>query len=109
MLVAALLAWLDHEQRDVIAFLREENRVLKAQLGGRRLRLSDDQRRRLAMLGQRHLLRAIAEFIAHYHAERNHQGLDDELIQPLGRRTRTGAVRCRQRMGGMLNYCYRAA
>ena len=53
MLLAALLGWLEAEQRDVIAFLREENRALKAQLGGRRLRLNDDQRRRLAVLGQR--------------------------------------------------------
>ena len=53
MLLAALLGWLEAEQRDVIAFLREENRALKAQLGGRRLRLNDDQRRRLAMLRQR--------------------------------------------------------
>ena len=53
MLLAALLGWLDREQREVIAFLREENRVLKAQLGGRRLRLDDNQRRRLAVLGQR--------------------------------------------------------
>ncbi len=53
MLLATLWGWLDREQRDVIAFLREENRVLKAQLGSRRLRLDDEQRRRLAMLGQR--------------------------------------------------------
>ena len=33
MLLACLLGWLEAEQRDVIAFLREENRVLKAQLG----------------------------------------------------------------------------
>jgi hypothetical protein len=33
MLLAAVLAWLDREQRDVISFLRQENRVLKAQLG----------------------------------------------------------------------------
>ena len=52
MLLVALVGWLDREQRDVIAFLREEHRVLKAQLG-RRLRLDDDQRRRLAVLGQR--------------------------------------------------------
>jgi hypothetical protein len=37
----------------VIAFLREENRALRAQLAGRRLRLSDARRRRLAVLGQR--------------------------------------------------------
>ena len=53
MLLAALLGWLEREQRDVIAFLREENRALKAQLGSRRLRLNDDQRRRLAVLGLR--------------------------------------------------------
>ena len=53
MLLAALLGWLEREQRDVIAFLREENRALKAQLTGRRLRLNDAQRRRLAVLGQR--------------------------------------------------------
>ena len=52
MLLTALLAWLDREQREVTAFLREENRVLKAQLGRRRLRLND-QRRRLAVPGQR--------------------------------------------------------
>jgi hypothetical protein len=49
MLLAALLGWLEQEQRDVIAFLPEENRALKAQLGSRRLRFNDDQRRRLAV------------------------------------------------------------
>jgi putative transposase len=53
MLLVALLGWLEREQPDVIAFLREENRALKAQLTGRRLRLNDVQRRRLAVLGQR--------------------------------------------------------
>ena len=53
MLVAAVLGWLEREQRDGIAFLREENRTLKSQLSGRRLQLNDAQRRRLAVLGQR--------------------------------------------------------
>ena len=53
MLLAALPALLEAEQRDVIAFLREENRALKSQLGNRRLRLDDDQRRRLGVLGHR--------------------------------------------------------
>lgn len=43
-----LCGWLQREQDDVIAFLREENRVLKARLEGRRLRLDDTERRRLA-------------------------------------------------------------
>ena len=55
MLLAALLGWLDREQRDVITYLREESRAMKVQLGRRRLRLDDRQRRRLAVLG--HLLR----------------------------------------------------
>ena len=63
MLLAALLGWLEREQRDVIAFLREENRALKAQLAGRRLRLNDAQRRRLAVLGQR-LGRAVLRDVA---------------------------------------------
>ena len=53
MLLAAMLGWLEREQRDVIAFLREENRTLIAQLAGRQLQLTDAQRCRLAALGQR--------------------------------------------------------
>ena len=63
----------------------------------------------LIVLRERHLRRAVAEFVAHYHAERNHQGLDNELIQPLRLQEVSGAIRRRQRMGGMLNYYYRAA
>ena len=51
--VAMLCGWLQREQEDVIAFLREENRVLKARLAGRRVRLDDCERRRLAELGHR--------------------------------------------------------
>ena len=42
-------AWVNSGQLEVIDFLREENRVLREQLGGRRLRFTDDQRRRLAV------------------------------------------------------------
>ena len=51
LLIAALGGWLHREQADVIAFLREENRVLKARLAGRRLRFDDGDRRRLAVCG----------------------------------------------------------
>ena len=64
---------------------------------------------RLSLLGERHLRRALSEFVAHYHAERNHQRLDNELIQPLRRQHASGPVPRRQRMGGMLNYYCRAA
>jgi putative transposase len=45
-----IAGWLQHHQQQVIAYLLAENRVLKAQLGGRRLRLTDTERRRLAAL-----------------------------------------------------------
>ena len=61
LIVASLCGWLEWEQHDVIEFLREENRVLKAQLQGRRLRLNDDDRRRLAVVGQRLGRRLLAE------------------------------------------------
>src|SRR5262245_27571895 len=49
----ALVRWIAGEQQGVIEYLRAENRVLKAQLRGRRVRLSDAERRRLALLGAR--------------------------------------------------------
>ena len=64
---------------------------------------------RIIVLGERHLRRALSEFVVHYHAERNHQGLDNELIHPLPRMDTSDPVRRRQRMGGMLNYYCRAA
>jgi hypothetical protein len=57
----------EHHQLQDIEYLREENRVLREQLGGRRSRLSDDQRRRLAakakLLGRR-LLAEVATIVA---------------------------------------------
>ncbi len=61
LIVATLLGWLEQEQRDVIRFLREENRVLRSQLRGRRMRLRDAERRRLAALGQRLGRRILAQ------------------------------------------------
>jgi putative transposase len=52
VLVVATAGWISREQVSVIQYLREENRVLKQQLGGRRLRLNDAQRRRLAAKGK---------------------------------------------------------
>ena len=46
--LVALAGWINRQQRDVIEHLQAENRVLREQLGARRLRFTDDQRRRLA-------------------------------------------------------------
>jgi len=52
ILVAAMAGWLTRQQQAAVEYLREENRILKEQLGGRRLRLTDAQRRRLAVRGK---------------------------------------------------------
>jgi putative transposase len=51
----------------------------------------------------------IAEFVEHYHGERNHQGLGNELIDGARAVERVGRIRRRQRLGGLLNYYARAA
>src|SRR5262249_49906453 len=50
------------------------------------------------------------ESAAHYHQERNHQGLPDQLTAPAATGPPDGAaIRCRPRLGGLLRYYYRAA
>ena len=48
MVLLVLTGWLERREREAIAYLIEENRLLRRQLGHRRLRLTDDDRRRLA-------------------------------------------------------------
>lgn len=50
VLIAMLAGWIQRHQQQVVAYLLAENRILNAQLGGRRLRLTDTERRRLAAL-----------------------------------------------------------
>jgi Integrase core domain len=64
---------------------------------------------RVIPLGERHFRRTLAEFVVHYHRERNHQGLRSELIDDVEDRYPCGLVRRRQRIGGLLSYYYRAA
>jgi transposase len=206
MVLGVLTGWLERREREAIAYLIEENRLLRRQIGKRRLRLTDDDRRRLAVqafrLG-RATLREIATIAtpdtllrwhrqliarkwtyarqprrrgvlleiqrlvvrmaeenptwgytrmqgalknvghrvgrstirrilkaaglppvpqrptswqtflnAHWgviHCERNHQGLDNRLIAGTPATDVTGRVRCRRRLGGLLNFYERAA
>jgi transposase InsO family protein len=64
---------------------------------------------RLILFGERRLLHVLAEFVAHYHRERNHQGLGNDLIAPGPRAVAGHHVRCRERLGGLLCYYHRAA
>ena len=51
-LLISVAGWMNQQQKSPIDYLREENRILREQLGGKRLRLNDDQRRRLAVQGE---------------------------------------------------------
>ena len=65
-LLIAVSGWMNQQQLQLIHYLREENRVLREQLGPKRLRFNDDQRRRLAAkatgLGRK-LLREVATIV----------------------------------------------
>jgi transposase InsO family protein len=66
VLLVTLAGWVNRHQQHVIEYLVEENRVLKEQVKGRRLRLTDDQRRRLAVKGRRlgrRVLRQVATIV----------------------------------------------
>jgi hypothetical protein len=65
---------------------------------------------RMIFFGEAPLRKATTEFLAHFHGERNHQGLDNRLIEggeEIGRVS--GPVQCRRRLGGLLRYYYREA
>ncbi|MHC4407294.1 MAG: transposase family protein [Planctomycetota bacterium] len=52
LLLVTLAGWINRQQQDVIAYIQEENRVLKGKLKGKRIQFTDDERRRLAVKGK---------------------------------------------------------
>jgi putative transposase len=72
--------------------------------------IKESCRERMILFGAEAPRTAVKEFIAHYHGERNHQGIGNLLIFPdpdlAGRH---GPIQCRSCLGGMLNYYDRAA
>jgi hypothetical protein len=81
LLLLVLAGWVNRRQQDVIECLLAENQVLRQKLGKRR-----------------------------NHAERNHQGMENQLLLP-GKEAgmRSGEIACRERLGGLLHYYYRVA
>lgn len=63
---------------------------------------------RMIFFGEASLRRAVKEYLDHYHGERAHQGLGNDCIEN-GEVTSVGAIRCRERLGGILKHYYRAA
>jgi transposase InsO family protein len=64
---------------------------------------------RIIPLGERHFRHALREFLAHYHRERNHQGMGNALIDPAIEGHGSGRVQRRKRLAGLLSYYHRAA
>jgi putative transposase len=65
---------------------------------------------KIILFGECSLRRAMSEYVAHYHAERNHQGKSNVLLFPRVTETRREkSVQCRERLGGLLRYYHRDA
>jgi hypothetical protein len=67
---------------------------------------------KLILLGEASLRRALSEYLEHFHTERNHQGKGNVLLFPTATQTKNrvdGSVRCKERLGGLLEYYHREA
>ncbi len=62
----------------------------------------------MVLLGERHLRTAVAEYLEHYHRERSHQGLGNQLIQREPR-AGSGSLTCHSSLGGHLSHYEREA
>src|SRR2546422_8137908 len=92
--VISIAGWLNQHQQQVIEYLVEENRVLREQIGKRRLKFSDNQRRRLAAKAKklgRKLLEQVAtivtpETLLAWHRKLIAEKYDGSSFRKLGRR-----------------------
>jgi putative transposase len=64
---------------------------------------------KLVLLGENYLRTAVREYVAHYHTERNHQGLEGRFIEPTANDSGTKPIDCRERLGGLLRFYHRQA
>lgn len=65
---------------------------------------------RMVFFSEAALVRAIEAYAAHYHHERNHQGVGNRLLEPGPEVDRqSGPIECRQRLGGLMKYYHRRA
>ena len=112
LLLFSVAGCMNHQQQQVIDYLREENRVLREQLGTRTLRFDDDQRRRLAVRAKalgRKVFAEVAtvvtpETLLRWHRKRIAEKYDGSAKRGPGRPRTTGQlaaliVRMEQRIG----------
>jgi hypothetical protein len=82
--VIAIAGWMNQPQQQVVEYLLEENRVLREQIGSRRMRFNDDQRRRLAVRAKtlrRKLLARVATIVT---PETLASWVDERYVKPCG-------------------------
>jgi hypothetical protein len=65
----------------------------------------------MILFGERSLRHVLKEYAVHYHFERNHQGIGNNLIfpQPAPEKSSEQAIECRERLGGLLKFYHRRA
>ena len=71
--------------------------------------VKDECLSKLILFGEPALRTALRAYTEHFHGDRNHQGKDNLLLFPREEIGRTGPVRCRDRLGGLLKFYHRAA
>ena len=66
---------------------------------------------RMILAGVRSIHHVLKEYTAHYHLERNHQGIGNNLVypHPASEKCNDGKVECRERVGGLLKFYHRQA
>jgi len=106
----ALREYLDTNTETEVVLLPPRSPNMNAYLERFMRSLKSECLDRMIFFGQKSLRRALTQYIEHYHTERNHQGLENQLIEPddnVG--SAVGDIQCRERLGGMLKYYRRAA
>jgi hypothetical protein len=120
LLVVIVAGWINRQQQEVIDYLRTENQVLEESHGKKRIRLTDDQRRRLAVKGKtlgRKVPSEIGTIVTPDTILRWHRQLVVQKRDLSHRHKRPGEevgcvdgeVACHERLGGLLHYYYRDA
>ena len=71
--------------------------------------IKDECLSKLVLFGEDGLRRALAQFLDHYHEERNHQGVGNVLLFPSREPAKEGPIACKERLGGLLKFYHRAA
>ena len=64
---------------------------------------------RMIFFSESQLRRTVTSYVSHYHGERNHQALENQLIDGQPAANSDGEAACRERLGGLLKFYYRRA